>query len=196
MQSPPCCCLATAPRARACRFLERQNADEEGELRRLMEAILAERARDGQLAAELEAKEAEMKVGRRGRPPPCMRACASASKRARSRYMWMPMKTCHRGTPWSPGFTSCSSWHARRPGWPPQLQSKLDYAARVGTLQREVEAREAVAADVLRAQLAAQQSKELDELRKRHEALMERLSKDREVQVRAPQAHTCAWLQA
>lgn len=44
------------------RFLERQNAAEEGQARSLMGAMAVERARDAQLVGELVAKEAEMKV--------------------------------------------------------------------------------------------------------------------------------------
>lgn len=46
-----------------------------------------------------------------------------------------------------------------------------------------MEAQEAVASDVLRAQLAAQQAEELAGLRRRHEAVMETLARERQAQV-------------
>lgn len=45
-----------------CRLLERQNAAEEAEVRRLVGAMAAERGRDAVLVAQLEGKEEEMRV--------------------------------------------------------------------------------------------------------------------------------------
>lgn len=70
-----------APSSRSRRrYLERANAVEEAEVRRLVEAMAAERSRDVQLVAQLAAKEEEIKVrcgrSRRGcADTPCIGRC-------------------------------------------------------------------------------------------------------------------------
>jgi hypothetical protein len=63
-----CCCTPVKRRSSVVfflvhlRHLERQNAEEEVEVRRLLGAMAAERLRDAGLVATLEAKQEEMKV--------------------------------------------------------------------------------------------------------------------------------------
>ncbi|GLI62440.1 hypothetical protein VaNZ11_005061, partial [Volvox africanus] len=103
------------------RHLERQNAAEEAQTRRLVGVMAMERGRDAVLVSDLEAKEGEMKAN-------------------------------------------------------------LEHYARIGSMQREVEATEAAAAVALLAKLDEQQRRELIELRKLHEAALERLARDLEGQ--------------
>ncbi|KAG2434986.1 hypothetical protein HYH02_011985 [Chlamydomonas schloesseri] len=77
-----------------------------------------------------------------------------------------------------------------------EMKAKLEHAARVGSLQREVESSEAAAAAALRAQLAEQQRLELAELRQRHEAAMQQLAREREGQAAEAAARLRAHLQA
>ncbi|GIL59135.1 hypothetical protein Vafri_14052 [Volvox africanus] len=117
------------------RHLERQNAAEEAQTRRLVGVMAMERGRDAVLVSDLEAKEGEMKAN-------------------------------------------------------------LEHYARVGSMQREVEATEAAAAVALLAKLDEQQRRELIELRKLHEAALERLARDLEGQAADAAAKRRAELRA
>eukprot|EP00198_Chlamydomonas_reinhardtii_P012485 XP_001701822.1 centriole proteome protein [Chlamydomonas reinhardtii] len=77
-----------------------------------------------------------------------------------------------------------------------EMKAKLEHAARVGSLQREVESSEAAAAAALRAQLSEQQRLELAELRRQHEAAMQQLAGEREGQAAEAAARLRAQLQA
>ncbi|KAG2425932.1 hypothetical protein HXX76_013306 [Chlamydomonas incerta] len=77
-----------------------------------------------------------------------------------------------------------------------EMKAKLEHAARVGSLQREVESSEAVAAAALRAQLSEQQRLELAELRRRHDVAMAAMAQEREGQAAEAAARLRAHLQA
>ncbi|GIL69946.1 hypothetical protein Vretifemale_789, partial [Volvox reticuliferus] len=77
-----------------------------------------------------------------------------------------------------------------------EMKANLEHYARLGTMQREVEATEAAAAVALLAKLDEQQRRELIELRKLHEAALERLSRDLEGQAADSAAKRRAELRA
>ncbi len=64
------------------------------------------------------------------------------------------------------------------------VQSRLDYAAHVGGLQRAEEAREAAAVAAVRTAMEEAQRREVADVRRRHEEALAELAKKREGQVR------------